>query len=184
MTGPSGEWIIKETIQLPGLKERNPASSSAQGISQEEYRGRLPFPPPGDLPNPETQLVSPAWQVDPLPLSHQGWLSEGDGDESIYLPAQGFPGGSVVKNQPASAGDVGLILGLVRSPGEGNGKPLQYFFLSFGYTGSLLLLCGSSLVTASSSRSLLWCLGFSLQWFLLWSTGSRLSSYSSWGTQD
>ena len=34
----------------------------------------------------------------------------------------------MVKNQPASAGDVGLILGLVRSPGEGNGKPLQYFF--------------------------------------------------------
>ena len=32
----------------------------------------------------------------------------------------GFPGGSVVKNQPANAGDVGLI------PGEGNGSPLRY----------------------------------------------------------
>ena len=41
----------------------------------------------------------------------------------------GFPGSSVVKNLPANAGDVGLICGLGRSPGEGNGNPLQYSFL-------------------------------------------------------
>ena len=35
-----------------------------------------------------------------------------------------FPGASVVKNLPASAGDMGLISGLGRSPGEGNGNPL------------------------------------------------------------
>ena len=39
--------------------------------------------------------------------------------------SKGFPGGSVVKN-PASAGDMSLILGLGRSPGEGNGNSLQY----------------------------------------------------------
>ena len=39
---------------------------------------------------------------------------------------QSFPGGSVVKNLPANAGDVGLILGAGRSPGEGKGNPLQY----------------------------------------------------------
>ena len=38
----------------------------------------------------------------------------------------GFPGGSVVKNPPANAGDMGLIPGLGRSPREGNGNPLQY----------------------------------------------------------
>ena len=38
----------------------------------------------------------------------------------------GFPGGSVVKNPPANAGDVGLIPGSGRSPGEGNGNPLPY----------------------------------------------------------
>ena len=38
----------------------------------------------------------------------------------------GFPGGSVVKNLPANAGDSGSIPGLGRSPGKGNGKPLQY----------------------------------------------------------
>jgi len=38
----------------------------------------------------------------------------------------GFPGGSGVKNLPANAGDMGLIPGLERSPGEGSGIPLQY----------------------------------------------------------
>ena len=38
----------------------------------------------------------------------------------------GFPGGSVVKNLPANAGDAGLIPGLERTPGEGNDNPLQY----------------------------------------------------------
>jgi len=32
----------------------------------------------------------------------------------------------VVKNPPAKAGELGLIFGLGRSPGEGNGNPLQY----------------------------------------------------------
>ena len=37
-----------------------------------------------------------------------------------------FPSGSVVKNPPANAGDVGWISGPGRSPGEGNNNPLQY----------------------------------------------------------
>ena len=32
----------------------------------------------------------------------------------------------MVKNPPANAGDTGLIPELGRSPGEGNGNPLQY----------------------------------------------------------
>ena len=39
----------------------------------------------------------------------------------------GFSGGSVVKNSPFYAGDMGSILGLERSPGEGNGNPLPVF---------------------------------------------------------
>ena len=38
----------------------------------------------------------------------------------------GFPGGPVVKNPPASAGDADSIPGSGRSPGVGNGNPLQY----------------------------------------------------------
>ena len=41
----------------------------------------------------------------------------------------GFPGGTVVENPPVSAGDLGLIPELGRSPGEGNGNPLQYSYL-------------------------------------------------------
>ena len=37
-----------------------------------------------------------------------------------------FPGDSVVKNLPANVGNLGLIPGSGRSPGEGNGNPLQY----------------------------------------------------------
>ena len=39
---------------------------------------------------------------------------------------QGLPCGSLVKNLPTNARDPGLITGLGRSPGEGNGNPLQY----------------------------------------------------------
>ena len=46
---------------------------------------------------------------------------------SPSLPrAWGFPADSLVKNLPVSAGDSGLIPGSGRSPGEGNGSPLQY----------------------------------------------------------
>ena len=38
----------------------------------------------------------------------------------------GFPGGSVVKNLPANAGDMGSVPGWGRSPGGGHGNPLQY----------------------------------------------------------
>jgi len=37
----------------------------------------------------------------------------------------------VVKNLPVSAGDMGLIPGLGRSPGEGNGNPSSVFFFFF-----------------------------------------------------
>ena len=39
---------------------------------------------------------------------------------------RGFPGGSVVENPPDNPGDGGLIPGLGRLPGEGNGNPLQH----------------------------------------------------------
>ena len=37
-----------------------------------------------------------------------------------------FPGGSVAQNPPTNVGGVGSIPGQGRSPGEGNGNPLQY----------------------------------------------------------
>ena len=48
----------------------------------------------------------------------------------------GFPGGSAGKESTYNVGDLDLIPGLGRSPGEGNGYPLQYSILenSMDYT--------------------------------------------------
>ena len=40
-----------------------------------------------------------------------------------------FPGGSVVKNLPANAGDAGSVPGVGRFPGEGNENLLHYSYL-------------------------------------------------------
>ena len=45
---------------------------------------------------------------------------------SIYILPLGFSGGSEGKESARNAGDPGSIPGLGRSPGEGNGYPLQY----------------------------------------------------------
>ena len=42
------------------------------------------------------------------------------------MATQGFPGSSDGKESTCSVGDLGSIPGLGRSPGEGNGYPLQY----------------------------------------------------------
>ena len=39
---------------------------------------------------------------------------------------KGFPGGLLVKNPPADAGDKGSVPGSGRLPGEGNGNSFQY----------------------------------------------------------
>ena len=44
----------------------------------------------------------------------------------IYMYNWGFPGGSDSKESTCNAKDLGSIPGLERSPGEGNGSPLQY----------------------------------------------------------
>jgi len=38
------------------------------GFYRQEYWSGLPFPSPGDLPDPGIEPASPAWQVDSLPL--------------------------------------------------------------------------------------------------------------------
>ena len=46
-----------------------------------------------------------------------------------------FPGGSDSKEFACNAGDMGLILVSGRSPGEGNGNPLQYSCLENSMDG-------------------------------------------------
>ena len=41
-------------------------------FSRPEYWSELPFPSPGNLPNPEMEPRSPAWQADALPSEPAG----------------------------------------------------------------------------------------------------------------
>ena len=69
-----------------------------------------------------------------LDISHYGCghlatLSEIPGFKYMYFKAPWLPTWQSVKNLPANAGDTGdsgSIPGLGRSPGGGNGNPLQY----------------------------------------------------------
>jgi len=98
-------------------------------FSSQEYWSGLLFPSPGHLPDPGIKPRSPTEQVDSLPSELLG--------KPICIVIiklgcikkkknKGFPGGSVVKNSPANAGDMGSIPGLGTSLGEGNGYPLWY----------------------------------------------------------
>ena len=54
------------------------------------------------------------------------WINIDNHQYHLHLPmlSVGFPGGSEVKASACNAGDLGLIPGSGRSPGEGNGNPL------------------------------------------------------------
>ena len=45
----------------------SPPGSSVMGFSRQECKSGLPFPSPGDLPNPGIEPGSPALQADALP---------------------------------------------------------------------------------------------------------------------
>ena len=47
----------------------------SMGFPRQEYWSELPFPPPGDIPDPGMEPISPALQADSLPLSHFLWGS-------------------------------------------------------------------------------------------------------------
>ena len=48
------------------------------GFSRQEYWNGLPFPPPGDLPNPRIEPMSPALQADSLLSEPPGEFSAGE----------------------------------------------------------------------------------------------------------
>ena len=64
------------------------------------------------------------WTEDPSGLQSMG--SQRVRPSNFQLPTVGFPGGSDGKESAAHAGDLGLIPGSGRSPGERNGNPFQY----------------------------------------------------------
>ena len=58
----------------------------------------------------------------PFPESHRNWYKS----LNLLYYRQGYPGGSDAKESACNAGNPGSIPRSGRSPGEGNGNPLQY----------------------------------------------------------
>ena len=106
-------------------------ASLFMGFSRQDYWSGLPCPPPGDLPDPGTEpasLMSPALAGGLFTTSatreapalyasmhkHVSTYTYTFTYPHIYIYAHtsmGFPGGSVIKNLPANAGDVGSVSG-------------------------------------------------------------------------
>ena len=147
----------------------------SMGFPRQEYWSQSPFPSlpdPGDLPDPGTEPVCLALQVDSLfsvpsrpqytpqscisfPIhthyhSHWHYLFW----SSIFLGfpnlCLGFPGSSAGKESVCNAGDLGSVPGLGRSPGGRHGKPLQYSSLENSH-GQRSLVGYSSWVTKSQT---------------------------------
>ena len=69
---------------------------------------------------------------------------------------RGFPGGSVVKHLLCNAGDVSLIPGLRRSPGEGYGNPVHCYCLGNPMDrGAWWVTVGHDLVTEPHHQSVI-----------------------------
>ena len=97
--------VVSDSLQPHGLVVGQAPLSME--FSRQEYWSGLPFSVPGHLSLPGIEPEAPA---------------------SPALAGKFFTkvASQVVKNLPANAGNAGLILNPGRSPGGGNGNPLQY----------------------------------------------------------
>ena len=106
------------------------------GFSRQEYWSGLPWPPPEDLPNTGIKPRSPALQADSFTIRD---TREACVSAYVYICTytcidlhicvcvhMGFPGGSTGKESACNAGHTGLVPGIGRPDGEGNGNLLQY----------------------------------------------------------
>ena len=63
---------MSDSLQLHGLSPEEPGRRQSMEFFKQEYWSGLPFPSPGDLPNPGIEPGSPALQVDAVPSEPQG----------------------------------------------------------------------------------------------------------------
>ena len=115
---------IPSAILCTGWSSQAPAQTLGEGQQTPPLRESL-------------ELERSGQAEDLLGAKQMSWVSMGSGkclcgrrtEREIWDRAEtslGFPSGSVVKNVPANTGDSDWIPGSGRSPGEGNGNPLQY----------------------------------------------------------
>ena len=65
-------FVVQSCLTLCDPMDCSPLGSSVHGFSRQEYCNGLPCPPPGDLPNPGIEPMSPALQEDSLPSEPPG----------------------------------------------------------------------------------------------------------------
>ena len=117
------------------------------GFSKQEHWSGLPFPPPGIFLTQGSypgllhcrQILPSEPPVQPNSLRacvQFLWERLPSSCGENVVESFGFPGGSDGKESACNAGDMSLIPGLGRSPGEGSGNPLQYSCLENSMDGS------------------------------------------------
>ena len=72
--GPPAAKSLQSCPTLCNPIDSSPPGSPSLGFSRQEYWSGLPFPSPGDLPDPEIEPMSPALQADSLPFEPPEWL--------------------------------------------------------------------------------------------------------------
>ena len=68
-------WVMSDSLWTPWTTACQAPLS--MGFFRQEHWSVLPFPSPGDLPDPGTEPMSPAWQADSFlepPQKPQSWL--------------------------------------------------------------------------------------------------------------
>ena len=80
-------WVFSHVWLFAILQTIACQSLLFMGFSRQAYWSGLPRPPPGDLPHPGMELVSPALQADSSPLSHQGSLQASSQFVNFPYPA-------------------------------------------------------------------------------------------------
>ena len=93
------------------------SASLVHGFSRQGNWSGVP-PSPGNVPDSGIKLKSSGLQADSLPSKPPR--------KSLWVYNTGFPHSSVGKESACNTGGPSSIPGLGRSPGEGNGNPLQY----------------------------------------------------------
>ena len=98
------------------------------GFSRQEYWSELPFPSPGgsSWPKDQTQISGICLHCRRSRFNSWAGMIHWRRDRLPTPVFLGFPCVSADKESACNAGDLGLILGLGRSPGEGNSYALQY----------------------------------------------------------